>query len=406
MLEEMVCRSAPVAEVVSGSTPVVAFGDPRTASVATLGINPSWREFLADDGSLLCGPKRRLATLAYLQAESTVSLRPDQIRNAIEECAGYFLPGRNPYRRWFDPLDEILRAALGVSFYDHTACHLDLVQWATRPAWGELPKQAREILLLEGLPHLQCLLRHGSVRTVLLNGRQVVDHAMAARLGELRLSGEVRINPLRSCSLYMGESDAVTLIGWSTNLQSSWGISLNFRARLAAAVRDLAAADPRHLTSRARLAVPGLVRHKPGLDEFERPEREPEMLRSKTVLDGHGYVAKGIAVENKRELLKVLHAWLVGSNVATIGPVDNYGAKPWIAIHLDRDQIAVLNADTKRAAVGEYVADADTRGADVPWSILPNRNGRWNKLAFRADGEPTAGWYCYLRPSATGRGQV
>ena len=145
------------------------------------------------------------------------------MRSAIEECAAYFRPGRNPYHRWFDPLDEIMRAALGVSFYDHTACHLDLVQWATRPAWAELCRQARQILLAEGLPHLERLLRHGNVRTVLLNGRQVIDNAMAGRLGELRKTGEVRINPHRSCSLYMGESGAVTFIGWSTNLQSSLG---------------------------------------------------------------------------------------------------------------------------------------------------------------------------------------
>src|SRR6516164_216438 len=86
----MVGRPVPISEIVTGSTPVVAFGDPRAAIVATLGINPSWREFLSDDGSLLCGPKRRLATLGSLHAESTVSLRPDQIRSAIEEVRGVF----------------------------------------------------------------------------------------------------------------------------------------------------------------------------------------------------------------------------------------------------------------------------------------------------------------------------
>ena len=84
----------------------------------------------------------------------------------------------------------------------------------------------------------------------------------------------------------------------------------------------------------------------------------------------------------------------------------NYGGKPWIVMHLGANRMAVLNADTKRAAVAEYVKDAESRGADIPWSILPNRNGRWNKLAFKANGEPTAGWYCYLKPDAAGRGQV
>jgi hypothetical protein len=74
MFEDMACRPVPVSEVVTGSTPVVAFGDPRNASVATLGINPSWHEFLAEDGSLLSGSKRRLATLTSLNAKDTALL--------------------------------------------------------------------------------------------------------------------------------------------------------------------------------------------------------------------------------------------------------------------------------------------------------------------------------------------
>jgi hypothetical protein len=54
----------------------------------------------------------------------------------VADCAAYFQ--RNPYRRWFDPLDELLRAGVGASFYDGTACHLDLVQWATDPVWGQM----------------------------------------------------------------------------------------------------------------------------------------------------------------------------------------------------------------------------------------------------------------------------
>src|SRR5439155_1423221 len=50
----------PCAPVVAGSTPVVAFGDPGRAHVATLGINPSAHEFL-EGGKLLVGGSRRLA---------------------------------------------------------------------------------------------------------------------------------------------------------------------------------------------------------------------------------------------------------------------------------------------------------------------------------------------------------
>jgi hypothetical protein len=88
MFEDMARRPVPVAEVVTGSSPVVAFGDPRNASVATLGINPSWHEFLADDGSLFSGSKRRLATLTSLNAKDTALLDLDQARTVSPSLGG------------------------------------------------------------------------------------------------------------------------------------------------------------------------------------------------------------------------------------------------------------------------------------------------------------------------------
>ncbi len=123
---EMVRRSPPPdAPVVAGSTPVVAFGDPSSAGVATLGINPSAREFV-ERGDLLEGDRRRLATLASLGADDLSDLTDEEVRKVIDDCARYFQ--RNPYGRWFNPLDRLLRKGLNVSYYDGTACHLDLVQ--------------------------------------------------------------------------------------------------------------------------------------------------------------------------------------------------------------------------------------------------------------------------------------
>ncbi len=54
-LVRMARRAAPkLADnfVVIGSTPVLSFGDPRSAEVATLGINPSASEFCGGDGWL------------------------------------------------------------------------------------------------------------------------------------------------------------------------------------------------------------------------------------------------------------------------------------------------------------------------------------------------------------------
>src|SRR5205814_6524697 len=98
--------------VVPGSTPVVAFGDPRRATVATLGINPSHREFI-ENGGLLSGEDRRLATLEPLGADRLDRLTDEQVASVVADCPSYFQ--RRPYQRWFDPLDRLLQAAPGVA---------------------------------------------------------------------------------------------------------------------------------------------------------------------------------------------------------------------------------------------------------------------------------------------------
>src|SRR5688572_19101921 len=96
------------APVVVGSTPVIAFGDPQRAEVATLGINPSTSEF-TEGGQLLVGQSRRLATVESLGAERLDRLTDEQVAEVVADCASYFR--RRPYRGWFDPLDELLRGS-------------------------------------------------------------------------------------------------------------------------------------------------------------------------------------------------------------------------------------------------------------------------------------------------------
>jgi hypothetical protein len=232
-LLEMVRRAPPVTAIIPNSTPVLAFGDPYHAQVATLGINPSGREFI-ENGVLLSGTKRRLATLKSLDAQETENLTDAQISTVIDECNSYFSPGRNPYRAWFDPLDQVLREGLGVSYYDGSACHLDLVHWATNPVWGKLSdRKAKRLLLDESLPHLRNQLQLGAVRTVLINGRAVLRQVMDVHLAELsQVPATLRVGSV-FCSLYVGTRNGVQFAGWSTNLQSSFGVKLEFREQLA-----------------------------------------------------------------------------------------------------------------------------------------------------------------------------
>jgi len=362
----MVRRLPPAtAPVVPGSTPVVAFGDPATAEVATLGINPSRVEFV-EDGSMLSGDRRRLSTLDSLGVASLTDLSDEQAATVVADCAGYFR--RNPYRAWFDPLDAVVRAATGASYYEGTACHLDLVQWATDPVWSRITDGAvRQALLADGVPHLRAQLANEDVRLVLLNGRQVLTQAVDSGLVSLVEFDRIEVGTVRH-RLFAGESSGVRWVGWSTNLQSSWGVSAAFRTELAARVKSL--------------VTPTLERNVPAAGHVDAG------------LDGAGHLPRGMRLTGKRQLVATLARWLSQTSAPTIGDVGAYGGHAWVFVDLDGQQV-VLNADTKRAAVDTFVRDS-TPDPTRPWSVIANSRGRVNKVLPNPAGDPLPGWYAYL----------
>jgi hypothetical protein len=55
----------------------------------------------------------------------------------------------------------------------------------------------------------------------------------------------------------------------------------------------------------------------------------------------------------------------------------------------------VLNADTKRSAVEAFVRTT-ALDPDRAWRVVPNRNGKINKVLPDPSGRPLSGWYAYL----------
>jgi hypothetical protein len=377
-LSAMVRRSPPVlAPVVPGSTPVIAFGDPSRAEVASLGINPSKREFV-EAGAMLAGDERRLATLDSLGADHLASLTDEQVREVVADCARYFQ--HNPYRRWFDPLDRLLCDGLGASFYDGSACHLDLVQWATDPVWSEIRNRTvRELLLDDGVAHLREQLRRENIRLVVLNGRAVLKQVDETGLATLTKVGTLPVGST-TCTLYAGKGESARFLGWSTNLQTSFGVSHEFRDALAGWLQEQ--------------------------DPALKPSPTHEQSVGVSSLDGSGHLMEGTIVQSKQAFAELLDGWLHTSKAQTIGDVGSFGGRPYVHIELG-DVTAVLNADTKQAAVREYLDEVGRRGdAEAPWQVVANQRGRVNKIVFRDDGQPTPGWFCYLAEPLTTPGEI
>ncbi len=380
---EMASRPAPpVAAIVERSTPVLSFGDPLRAEVATLGINPSRLEFCSSAGVFLRGDERRLATTDSLGTTLGQPLTADQARQVVADGNSYF--DRNPYLGWFKPLDALLGEAVGVSYFDGTACHLDLIQWATDPVWGKLGDPAdAELLLTEGRPQLELLLGQSNVHLVLLNGAAVVQQVSRVELAQLHEIKQIPVGRTM-CRLFAGEGQGINYVGWSANLQSSFGISNEFKQRLTQEVQQLVAG----LVTRA---VP--------------QPAEALVATSGPKIGSDGFLPRGITVDGKRELGDLLLHWYQSSHGKTIGDVERYGGTAWVTVHLGGHK-AVLNADTKRASVATYLDHVQRRGPELPWHAIASNRGTVNKVVFSDDPAAAAGWYLYLRKPLKQPGQL
>jgi hypothetical protein len=232
--------------VVAHSTPVVAFGDPDGATVVTLGLNPSTRQFVTQGGRLRDGPERRLATLPWLGLDRWEDLDRAAAVRIVDECRRYFGPDRLPYRRWFDPFDRLLGQGTGTSYYDGTACHLNVVSWATDPVWRGLDRRRWWRLRDADLPFVAEELRSGDHALVVVNGRTVMDEVAAAGLVEWTTDRVLAGPP--AARLCVGESAGVRYAGWSCNLQNQPGAA-RLSGQLAEWLRTVAAGVARATTA-------------------------------------------------------------------------------------------------------------------------------------------------------------
>lgn len=347
--------------VIFRSTPVVSFGHPLAPVVATLGINPSRGEFLDREGSLLADGDRRLATLPSVGVEDYDNLNRELAGQIVDDCASYF--ERRPYW-WFNPLDRILRSALAVSYFEGTSCHLDLVQWATDPLWGQLDEVARARLLADDRTFLVQQLQAEHYRVVVVNGRTALHWIERAGLTRWREVSRLAGPP--AAVLYAGDTTAPLFIGWSCNLQSQPGARQHEPA-ITALVEQLGAED---LTATM---------------EIEQ-ESKLRINRGTHARTGHDFVA-------------VLSDWVTNSEEETIGDVTRFPRAPWISVETPLG-LMDLNADTRRQAIISFLDHTHPGGRNFELHVIANRSGRLNKVVFDLTKPPPLGWYAYLRQEA------
>lgn len=225
--------------VIPWGCPVPSFGDLTTSRVATLGLNPSNREFMDELGNELEGTSRRFHTLRSLSLKAWSDVDARHLCMILESCRTYFLG--NPYDRWFRILDQAV-AGTSASYYAASsgACHLDLIPYATARKWTELSAQERSSLLELAGDTLSLLLRDSPVRILILNGKSVVEHFQYIS-GACLKSREIpswslprQSKPNVAGVAYKGVVDNLSgvelgrrllVLGFNHNLQSSFGVT-------------------------------------------------------------------------------------------------------------------------------------------------------------------------------------
>ncbi len=149
------------------ATPILVFGQFKSARIVTVGLNPSEREF-RESSKPLKGDKQR-----FLHWPRDGQLTSDLRKMAFERMTNYFTRGQ-AYSRWFDRYSPLL-CSLSACYKSGTACHTDVISpFATarginrckgsnvrylkkfgRPMWLEVMKK---------IPHAELVFGCGSVR--------------------------------------------------------------------------------------------------------------------------------------------------------------------------------------------------------------------------------------------------
>ena len=201
------------------TTPVIYFWKYYNSRVCTISLNPSDREFFDKNWNLLTKEERRLCSRKDLVKNDDETLTVNECETVISACEMYFQ--NKPYKSWFNKYEVFLNA-FWYSYYDWTAVHLDLVQWATTPFWWELNTIQKDELLKRDLPFLEHMLER-RFECIFLNGKTTTLEV--SRQLRIWLTEKVAIYWWKNIVLYSWTYNQTPIIWWSPYIQSAnvWG---------------------------------------------------------------------------------------------------------------------------------------------------------------------------------------
>ncbi len=238
-LDQVKSASKESVNLLSEGQPIQYFGDIKLAKIATIGLNPSDKEFYSDKHEELTSGLRRFHTLASLKIKNWVLLSESDLVKVKCCMDSYF--EINPYKRWFNQLENIFSDA-GYSYYKNTACHIDLTPYATKIKWSSLKSREQQYLLNISIKDFQRCIKQSNLEALILNGASVISGFLKAHNinldreavseWEIRTKRGVVSGYKYKGYLTLGNNKPILVLGYNYNLQSSFGLSREIKGSI------------------------------------------------------------------------------------------------------------------------------------------------------------------------------
>ena len=178
--------------------PVPWFGnlEGNQIEVATVGLNPSWTEFVTPKKDWRRLPDR-LPAVMDKGKENRGEITGEQAERIAEARSQYFTTNERTPHPWFKVLQGVMSGAKMKSAYKNgTAIHLDLVACATWQEWGKLTAAAKTTLIDNCFPKFEATIAKLPANVLLLlDGRTVFETVKVHCNAEVNIQETVGDSP-------------------------------------------------------------------------------------------------------------------------------------------------------------------------------------------------------------------
>ncbi|MCL1673004.1 hypothetical protein [Elizabethkingia ursingii] len=215
--------------IIKDYVPVLYFGNIMNSKIATIGLNPSDKEYYDSNGQSY----DRFLNKESLQIKSWSDISDEEIFKIKMSFDYYF--DHKPYKSWFNKLEGLLaKGEYSYYFPYRNMVHLDIVPVATINKWGGLSLSEKDILINGFGNYLEYLIKESHIEICILNGQGVVDNFQKV-FGQLlykryfdkwniKTKNKTVKGKAYKAILKNGDKN-ILILGFNHNIQSSFGVS-------------------------------------------------------------------------------------------------------------------------------------------------------------------------------------